>query len=76
MASLEFLAIVLTGLGLTVSIVYYATILRNANKAQQHATETREIQIFMQLMQQITNYESYKTCARVKVNDEARKRAE
>ena len=34
MASFEFLAVILTGLGLTVSIVYYANILRNAEKAK------------------------------------------
>ena len=55
MASFEFLAVILTGLGLTASIVYYTTILRNANKtrelqlkAQEHATETRQAQLFMQ----------------------------
>ena len=56
MASFELLAIILTGLGLTVSILYYTTILRNANKtrelqlqAQEHATETRQAQLFMQI---------------------------
>ena len=41
MASFEFLAIILTGLGLTVSITYYALVLRNQNK-------TRQAQLFMQ----------------------------
>lgn len=34
MASFEFLAVILTGLGLTASIVYYASILKNANRAR------------------------------------------
>jgi len=42
MASFEFLAIILTGIGLTVSITYYAMVLRNQN-------ETRQTQLFMQV---------------------------
>jgi hypothetical protein len=42
MASFEFLAIILTGLGLTVSITYYAMVLRNQN-------QTRQAQLFMQV---------------------------
>ena len=38
MVSLEVLALVLTGLGLTASIVYYANILLNANKTQKLPT--------------------------------------
>ena len=34
MASFEFVAIILTGLGLTASLVYYASVLRNTNKTQ------------------------------------------
>ncbi len=41
MASFEFLAIILTGIGLTVSMVYYASVLQNQNK-------TRQAQLFMQ----------------------------
>ena len=44
MASFEFLAIILTGLGLTASIVYYTFTLQNTNK-------TRQTQLFMQLYQ-------------------------
>ena len=47
MASFEFLAIILTGLGLIVSILYYTTVLQNANK-------TRQTQILMNL------YETYR----------------
>jgi hypothetical protein len=50
MASFEFLAIILTGLGLTASIVYYASVLRNANK-------TREAQLFMQIYSQWNSLE-------------------
>jgi hypothetical protein len=56
MASLEFLAIILTGLGLIVSILYYTSVLQNANKtrklqlrAQELATETRQAQLFMNI---------------------------
>ena len=48
MASFEFLAIILTGLGLTASIVYYATVIRNQNK-------TRQVQLIMDLY---TKYQS------------------
>ena len=45
MASFELLAIVLTGLGLTASVTYYAMVLRNQNK-------TRQAQLFMQVHSQ------------------------
>jgi len=48
---IEYLPLVLTGLGLTASIVYYASVLRNANKNQQMQLETRKTQLFMQLHQ-------------------------
>jgi hypothetical protein len=48
MASFEFLAIILTGLGLTVSILYYTSVLQNANK-------TRQIQLFMELNSRFDN---------------------
>ncbi|MES0325933.1 MAG: hypothetical protein ABUK18_08655 [Candidatus Bathyarchaeia archaeon] len=49
MASFEFLAIILTGLGLTASMFYYARVLENANK-------TRQTQLFMNLYE---NYHSH-----------------
>lgn len=55
MASFEFLAIILTGLGLTASIVYYASILRNANKNQKLQLETRQAQLFIQICNQTLN---------------------
>jgi len=56
---IEYLPLVLTGLGLTASIIYYANILSNANKtrelqlhAQEQALETRQAQMFMQIYNQ------------------------
>ena len=67
MVSFEFLAIILTGLGLTASIVYYSTILRNANKtrelqlkAQEHAGETRQAQLFMEIYRTWSSMETIK----------------
>ena len=72
MASFEFLAVILTGLGLTASIVYYSTILSNANKtrelqlqAQEHATETRQAQMFMDLYKQFNDPDFVKRKRRV-----------
>ena len=45
---IEYLPLVLTGLGLTASILYYASVLRNANKTQQLQLETRQAQLLMQ----------------------------
>ena len=58
MASFEFLAIILTGLGLTASIVYYTSVLRNANK-------TREAQLFMQIYNQWNGLEFNKQYEKV-----------
>ena len=51
---IETIGFILTGLGLTASIVYYANILNNANKtrelqleSQKHAAETRQIQLLL-----------------------------
>lgn len=56
MASFEFLAIILTVLGLTASIIYYARVLGNQNK-------TRQTQLFIQLYNRLTDnqfYEEYR----------------
>ena len=53
MASFEFLAVILSVLGLSVSIIYYANVMQNANKTQKMQLETRQIQLVMQL------YETY-----------------
>jgi hypothetical protein len=42
---IEYLPLVLTGLGLTASILYYTSVLRNANEAQKRALETRRTQL-------------------------------
>jgi len=55
MVQIEYLPIVLTGLGLTASILYYTMTLRNANKTQQNQLETRQVQMFMQI------YHSYQS---------------
>ena len=75
---IEYLPLVLTGFGLTASIIYYASVLKNANKtrelqlkAQEHATETRQAQLFMQLFDRWSEPEfakqygeyRYKICA-------------
>jgi hypothetical protein len=49
MASFEFLAIILTGLGLIASILYYASILSNANRTQRMQLETRQANVLMSL---------------------------
>lgn len=46
---IEYLPVVLTGIGLTASILYYSHILRNANKTQKMALETRQVQLFMSI---------------------------
>ena len=40
---IETIALVLTGLGLTASIVYYANILNNANKTRELQLESQEL---------------------------------
>jgi hypothetical protein len=52
MIQIEYLPFILTGLGLTASIFYYASVLRNANKTQQMQLETRQAQLFMQILNQ------------------------
>ena len=52
------LAIVLTGLGLTASILYYTMVLRNANKTQQLALETRQALLFTQLSSEFRGAEN------------------
>ena len=45
----EYLPLVLTGIGLMASILYYASILRNANRTQRMQLETRKVQLFMNI---------------------------
>jgi hypothetical protein len=58
---IDYLPLVLTGVGIIASILYYASVLRNANKTQQLQLETRQTQIFMQIYQQLNTVETAKT---------------
>jgi len=56
--------------GILVGIIYYITIMRNQQKtrelslrAQEQATKTRQIQIFMQIFQQLNSEETHKSWA-------------
>ena len=49
---IEYLPLVLTGIGIIISILYYASVLRNANKTQQLQLETRQAQLFMNIHSQ------------------------
>ena len=61
---------VLTGIGLTVSILYYTTVLRNANKTQQMQLETRQVQMFMTISQTKSSPEFQKLIYRVTFIDQ------
>jgi len=50
---IEYLPLVLTGLGLTASILYYTSVLRNANEAQKRAQETRRTQLSTSITEKI-----------------------
>jgi len=56
MIQIEYLPLVLTGVGLTASIFYYASVLRNANR-------NRELQIFMDIFKSISTEENQRTWA-------------
>jgi hypothetical protein len=51
---IEYLPLVLTGIGIIVSFLYYASVLRNANKTQEMQLETRQAQLFMQIYNRLT----------------------
>ena len=57
---IESIPYVLTGTGIIVSILYYTSVLRNANKTQQLQLETRQAALFMSL------YETYQSLEFVK----------
>ena len=62
---IEYLPLVLTGLGLTASIIYYASVLRNANK-------TRQTQLFMNIYDKWSGEElsqAYRILRTIKFND-------
>ena len=52
MASFEFLAVILTGLGLIASITYYTSVLKNQNK-------TRQAQLFNAMGKDFSDYDSW-----------------
>jgi len=61
---IESIPYVLTGIGIIISILYYTTVLQNANKtrelqlrAQEHATETRQAALFMPIYETFRNPE-------------------
>jgi len=62
---IEYLPLVLTGLGLTASILYYTMVLRNANRTQEMQLETRSQQLFMQIYQQASTPEVIRHWAEV-----------
>ena len=71
MASFDVLAIVVSILGLTASIIYYANILNNANKtrihqlkAQQQAEETRQTQLYMRLWDKWDSEDFFQTLSK------------
>lgn len=58
MVSIEVIALVLTGLSITASIVYYANVLSNANKTQKLQLETRKAQLYMQILDRFSSEEN------------------
>jgi hypothetical protein len=70
MIQIEYLPIVLTGIGIIVSILYYASVLRNTNKTQQMQLETRQVQLYMDLHETRRSPEFQKLWFRVAFLDE------
>ena len=70
MVMIEYLPLVLTGIGLTASILYYTIILRNANKTQKMQLETRQVQMFMTISGTRSSPEFQKLIYRVTFMDE------
>ena len=67
---IEYLPIVLTGIGLTASILYYSINLRNANQTQQMQLETRQLQLFMNINESRGSPEFQKLIYRVTFVDD------
>jgi len=64
---IESIPYVLTGIGIIISILYYTSVLQNANKtrelqlkAQEQATETRQAQLYMQVFQELNSDKRWK----------------
>jgi len=66
MVQVEYLALILTGIGIIVSILYYASVLRNANKTQQMQLETRQLALFMPLFETYRSREFRKHIAEMR----------
>ena len=58
---IEYLPLVLTGIGIIVAIIYYTLTLRNATKTQQLQLETRQAALFMDLYKTYQSLEFVKT---------------
>jgi hypothetical protein len=54
MIEIEYLPIVLTGLGLNTSVLYYTMTLRNANNTQKMQLEARKLDVFMRWHSELT----------------------
>ena len=63
------ISIIFAGLSIAASIVYYASVLRNANKTQQMQLETRQAQLFMQIYRDICTPEWWGALGEVLSND-------
>jgi hypothetical protein len=70
MVSIEQILYIVPILALTASILYYAIILRNANKTQQMQLETRQVQMFMIISNTRSSPEFQKLIYRVTFVDE------
>ena len=62
---IEYLPLVLTGLGIIVSILYYTSVLRNQNETQQMQLETRNAQFFIQFAKEINTPEKASNWAKL-----------
>jgi hypothetical protein len=60
MVSIEIIALVLTGLSISASILYYSIELRNQNKTQQLQLETRQLQLFNSMRDKFTSYDWFR----------------
>jgi len=60
MVTIESISIVFTGLSVSLAAFYYISSLRNAQRTQEHALETRQAQLYMQLYSFYDNKEFLK----------------
>ena len=58
MVSLEVVAILLSGISISVSLFYYANVLQNQNKTQQMQLENRQAQLFMNIYSRYASNEA------------------